>query len=476
MGTSFSLPTPVPMRLAPNDGSLVFLIDSKQFNDSSHGNAKQESVPSMHSGFVYANESGCFPCDDGSDGMSVKEEQEEAKDMPKLVPVNDFGSALSNGIQIGFSLNKDPVITDEHRDSGVLFYEPPRFPSSDIPFFSCDLIHSGAYMQQEYSPLGIHQLMISSMTPFKLWDSPSRDNSPDAVLKNAAKTFTGTPSILKKRHRELGSPWSEMRNEKKFESTDAAETVKELNGIIVEHDTNDLLFFSPDRFGIRSDRAIGLSAKAHGNKFSRRLDAPSKHVAILSSPEIPCLSVVCSPRMCAINDGTKLGLTSLQSSNSLESKDESSSSGVHIDNKNTQVTAAPYFSWKSPWFINSFLAGPRVGTDITIEDIGNFMSPGDQCYDAIGTLFSLDLNVLMERRILDFSECGTPRKETGNFSSNISFSSPSSYLLKSCRVQAGARMHMKDTKSRTLVAFSTDLLLLLAPTQIQAFVYDYALL
>lgn len=24
-------------------------------------------------------------------------------------------------------------------------------------------------------------------------------------------------------------------------------------------------------------------------------------------------------------------------------------------------------AWKSPWFINSFLPGPRVNTDITIE-------------------------------------------------------------------------------------------------------------
>lgn len=78
-------------------------------------------------------------------------------------------------------------------------------------------------MQQEYSPLGIRQLMMSSMnclTPFRLWDSPSRDDSPDAVLKSAAKTFTGTPSILKKRHRDLlsPSPLSERRSDKKLES------------------------------------------------------------------------------------------------------------------------------------------------------------------------------------------------------------------------------------------------------------------
>ncbi|CAI9759189.1 unnamed protein product [Fraxinus pennsylvanica] len=109
----------------------------------------------MQIGFVYADESGFFPRDDGSDSMGVKEQQEEAKDVPKLVPVNDFGSTLMNDIQSDSSLDKDLVVTYEHMDSGVLFYAPPHFPSLDIPFFSCDLIQSGADIQQLYSPLGI---------------------------------------------------------------------------------------------------------------------------------------------------------------------------------------------------------------------------------------------------------------------------------------------------------------------------------
>ncbi|KAL6578506.1 hypothetical protein OROMI_008722 [Orobanche minor] len=39
----------------------------------------------------------------------------------------------------------------------------------------------------------------------------------------------------------------------------------------------------------------------------------------------------------------------------------------------------------------------------------------------------------MEKRALDFSECGTPGKETGKLASGLSFPSSSSYLLKSCR-------------------------------------------
>ncbi|KAK9273197.1 hypothetical protein L1049_018004 [Liquidambar formosana] len=144
-------------------------------------------------------------------------------------------------------------------------------------------------------------------------------------------------------------------------------------------------------------------------------------------------------------------------------------------------------AWKSPWFINSFLPGPRVDTDITIEDIGYFMSPGERSYDALGLMKQLSehtaaafadaqevlgnetpetilrerrsknqnpgqennhdpdkemenrshlaSDVLTERRILDFSECGTPGKgkENGKTLSGMSFSSPSSYLMKGCR-------------------------------------------
>lgn len=206
MSTSFAQPVPFPIQLPSADGQLVCNIDPNQYSNS-HGD--QESIPPRtHNGFIFS-ESDCLPCEDNS---------VQAKETPKLVPVNDFVLTTSNDPQHCPLVEKDTK-TEEQKDSGALFYEPPRFPSLDVPFFSCDLIQSGNDMHQEYSPLGIRQLMISSMTPFKLWDSPSRDDSPDAILKSAAKTFTGTPSILKKRHRDLVSPLSEKRDEKKLEGS-----------------------------------------------------------------------------------------------------------------------------------------------------------------------------------------------------------------------------------------------------------------
>ncbi|KAE8654586.1 Aspartate aminotransferase 3 [Hibiscus syriacus] len=72
-------------------------------------------------------------------------------------------------------------------------------------------------------------LMMSPMnciSPFRLPDSPLWDDSPDAALKNAAKTFTGTPSILKKRHRDLLSPLSE-RCDKKLQTEMTSNLTKE---------------------------------------------------------------------------------------------------------------------------------------------------------------------------------------------------------------------------------------------------------
>ncbi|GFP80259.1 myb-related protein 3r-1 [Phtheirospermum japonicum] len=451
--------SPYQMPYAMSDDQLIFGVNPDQYNCFSQvNNAEQESIlPTTHDGFIYIQESDCFPCEDNS---------AEAKPSPKQVLADDFRCCSSK--------DRNSVESDDQKDSGALFYEPPRFPSLDVPFFSCDLVQSGGdMMHQEFSPLGIRQLMISSsMTPFKLWDSPSRDdNSPVAVLKSAAKSFTGTPSIVKKRRRDLLSPLSEKRGEKKldviseesisdlrndisrleamfnecvdqkgavlllspnskgnlevhctekenvasackqaknegnegvfiseriisqkeFNVSECLETIKEqtdnnpmdkakeFSGILVEHDMNDLLFFSPDRFGVKGDRSSGVSARA-----------------LFSPSETSCFSVVCSPRFRTKKDGTNdLVITSLQSMSPSEKKVESFGKGLSFGNSSIYMETPFKRSiespspWKSPWFMNNFVPGPKVDTDITIEDMGYYLSPGDRGYDAIGLMKQL---------------------------------------------------------------------------------------
>jgi myb proto-oncogene protein len=98
-------------------------------------------------------------------------------------------------------------VVGKKQHSEALCYEPPCFPDAEVPFVSCELLSSSDL--PEYSPLGIRELMRSSMnisTPLRLWSSPTRDGSLDAVQKSAAKSFICTPSIMKKRQRELPSP------------------------------------------------------------------------------------------------------------------------------------------------------------------------------------------------------------------------------------------------------------------------------
>lgn len=104
----------------------------------------------------------------------------------------------------------------DHLNSESLCYEPPRFPSVDFPFVTCDLI-SSADLQQAYSPLGIRQLTMPSYN-HSLWDTSSKEGSPDIFLRNAAKSFLHTPSILKKRQRELLSPLREKCDKKSEKS------------------------------------------------------------------------------------------------------------------------------------------------------------------------------------------------------------------------------------------------------------------
>ncbi|CAI8599832.1 unnamed protein product [Vicia faba] len=487
------------------------------------GSEDQHCVSTEHDGLIYANDKYRFE-DVGKD------------ENLELVPVNSSGCG-SDTMQTCYPVDEKPKVHIKQEEVGEkLCYEPPRFPSLDIPFMSCDLIQTGD-MQQEFSPLGIRQFMMSSMnclTPFRLWDSPSRIDSPKALLKSAAKTFISTPSIMKKkkRNRDLLSPLSDRRMEKKHEigmtSTlitnfsrldvmfddnetqsieddkenckpafkveeksntqkkidqspfDAdskmkndidpvAEIVEQPSGVLVEHDMNDPLLYSPSRIGLKSDIVLSLSARSH-KKPASRLSSPcvrlKEHERL--SVSVTCVQSVCSSSGPGDNMGNQTG----------------NDGGFE---RNNIFGGTPYrksfespSAWKSPLFFSTFLSSPRLDTEITIEDYGCFFSPGDKSYDAMGWMKQIgehtaaqyadalevleneppktlpkdasgdnqenidphDLpgnhsnsasNALVERRMLDFSECGSPKKGDNGKSSVMSISSPSSYLLNGCR-------------------------------------------
>jgi len=226
----------VPSVVSSSGDRLMYTAEANQLV----GSEDQQFVSRTQDSIIYASDLSSPPCIRRIDNTEMQEPSDVVKDDSKLVPVNSFGCG-SDAKSTSYPTDENSNVHTE-QDTGALCYEPPRFPSLDIPFLSCDLIQTGGDMQQEFSPLGIRQFMMSSMnclTPFRLWDSPSRDDSPDALLKSAAKTFTSTPSILKKRNRDLLSPLSDKRIDKKLEIEMTSTLIKNFSRLDVMFDDNE---------------------------------------------------------------------------------------------------------------------------------------------------------------------------------------------------------------------------------------------
>ncbi|WVZ20843.1 hypothetical protein V8G54_008165 [Vigna mungo] len=519
-----SLPS-VPSVVSSTGDRLMYTAEANQLV----GSEDQQFVSRTQDNIIYASDLSSPPCIRRIDNTEMQEPSDVVKDDSKLVPVNSFGCG---------SDAKSTSYVHTEQDTGALCYEPPRFPSLDIPFLSCDLIQSGGDMQQEFSPLGIRQFMMSSMnclTPFRLWDSPSRDDSPDALLKSAAKTFTSTPSILKKRNRDLLSPLSDKRIDKKLEIEMTSTLIKNFSRLDVMFDDNeaqgaDLIPSSsmPKRdsgTSVEDDKencgqAVKVESVGEKNKNAISDDKKSEKDSGDGSYREKIKQQPVSVDSAIDNDGSAAEEIVQQSSgvlvehdvndllmhspdqeherlsvavtciHSVSSSGPGENSGDHTGNDGGGLETCSMKSiespsaWKSPWFINTFLSSPRIDTEITIEDFGYFMSPGDRSYDAIGLMKQINeqtaaqyasaheilgnetpkalpkgksrndgdedredidpnnqrgdcsqsaSSALVERRVLDFSECGTPVKGDSSKSSAMSFSSPTSYLLKGCR-------------------------------------------
>nr|QRM13517.1 transcription factor MYB3R1 [Oxybasis glauca] len=208
----------IPSEVSVENGMMMYTKEYNQINDSSAVSEAQD-IANVDEGLVRAyNNSGSPFHDHINAGLT---EQTELKEPSRLVPVNTFSPETSDNQQTHSSVVERPVNATCKLEAGSLCYESPRFPYLDLPLYSCDLAQSGndADAFQEFSPLGIRQMVMSSMNSLTpIWDSPSSDGSPVAVLKSAAKTFACTPSILKKRHRDLLSPlspFSDRRCDKK---------------------------------------------------------------------------------------------------------------------------------------------------------------------------------------------------------------------------------------------------------------------
>uniref|UniRef100_A0A1D1YIG5 Myb-related protein 3R-1 n=1 Tax=Anthurium amnicola TaxID=1678845 RepID=A0A1D1YIG5_9ARAE len=405
---SQGLPSTTPLTLiCPSDGKVSYGVNNIDNDDIQ--NSEFYAFP--YDDFMYNNDAVVSPgADCTSFHLSDENHQQKINPTPTSVEVVCSGPGATGGS----SHDQKQLTQKKDQDLGALFYEPPRFPSLEIPFVSCDLI-SSADLQQAYSPLGIRQLMMSSMncsTPYKLWDSPSSDDSPAAVLKNAAKSFLCTPSIMKKRQLELSSPLQDQRGDE--------ESWKDINPELEAFFMNRNDNSCPDAVSDKDRSCVATFSSIEGTVFSpsydqkrnsgtspdgkeNLFDAKQKNESIISginsSVKIPdwsnhekkkeprqhsCHATKDIDADVRSDDAGVLVEHNINDMQLFSSRDGNIDIFVNTPGAKRGIESPS--AWKSPWFMSTLLPGTRIDPDVQFENFGYFMSPGDRSLDAIGLM------------------------------------------------------------------------------------------
>ncbi|XP_062229234.1 transcription factor MYB3R-1-like isoform X2 [Phragmites australis] len=338
---------------------------------------------------------------------------------------------------------------DEKKDEGALFYKPLPFPGLDDPFVRCDLVTPDD--RQEYSPFGLRQLVLSTMnvpTPLRLWGSPTPDGSPDVVLKSAAKSFGCTPSIMKKRHRDILSPTPDKRIEKKSGTEKDCRMSDTSCNSTATYSSNATKDDLPDNL-----QPAGILIEHNSNNFIS-LDGGANTIClpackeVISSKSKPAELIVEKSSPCINADYKYLATDILGDTPGVKRGLESPS------------------AWKSPWYFDmhmhfqGFSPGDRtfdalglakqtsVLSVAAVAEAGDVLGSGSRNSDKEnkenidakkeqGTS-KLQTKIMAEGRVLDFNECTTPartadKKLGNNLGRSVSSPILSSHSLKNFR-------------------------------------------
>ncbi|KAJ3703591.1 hypothetical protein LUZ61_007296 [Rhynchospora tenuis] len=486
----------------------VVNLDSLLSNPSNRTNSQsvpmdlQSAVPPTFVCPTNTVDSGVITC--SYDGFAYSTQPlDKILEVERNIPVSPEPSDLQDKLPENQE-NKLPVKQEERENaSGCLFYEPPRFPCMDIPFVSCELVNSGD-IQQEYSPLGIRQLMSTSLyssdSPSgRMWClqrvSSSGESSPEEFLRSAAKSFSSTPSIVKKRSQGmLFSPLQDKKGDrtkgKELEIATALDDYPEKENI--PPDLVTAYKSTPTKVGATEQSFAALG----GENDCNVIHCTPGSVLV----ERNTTQVLFSPNSCEISTGVRLlkerrrfrpqiGMPDLSKPRSSEvmaaesshqkpenepeisgSKHDGTSESLNIfaDTPGIKRGIESPSAWKSPWYMSSHMPGQP---ELSFQEMGFFMSPV-ATYDALALMqhFSENtaavvaeaqevLNVSNKKstlkgdlvhdentrpdkqpkmtggRVLDFTECASPARlvEQRRIRSSLNPISPSSHLLKNCR-------------------------------------------
>ncbi|KAG2300579.1 hypothetical protein Bca4012_012305 [Brassica carinata] len=362
------------------------------------------------------NEKGSFICindppssstcvDEGPNNTSEEDQPYHLNDSKKLVPVNDFAS-LADVKPRSLPKHEPNMSSEQHHEDMGASSSSLCFPSLDLPAFN-DPLH-------DYSPLGIRKLLMSSMacmSPLRLWESPT-----------GKKTLVGAKSILRKRTRDLLTPLSEKRSDKKLETDIAASLAKHFSRLDVmfdESESHESISGMPAvdiRKSLSKPQQTCLETNVrqmddsepdveHAESSSGVLSESNTNKQVLSPPgQSETKSVkaqVSTPRNHL--QKTLMGTSNKEQHSSssfclvINSPSRARNTEGHLANNETNNENFSIFcgtpfrrglespsAWKSPFYVNSLLPSPRFDTDITIEDMGYIFSPGERSYESIG--------------------------------------------------------------------------------------------
>ncbi|KAJ4908530.1 myb domain protein 3r-4 [Raphanus sativus] len=417
------------------------------------------------------NEDGGFiTCaNEGPNNSSEECQSYHLNDSKKLVPVNDFTSLAEVKPR---SLPKHEPIEQHHEDMGAS--SSLCFPSLDLPVFSSDLLQSKNDPLHDYSPLGIRKLLMSTVTcmsPLRLWESPT-----------GKKTLVGAKSILRKRTRDLLTPLSEKRSDKKLEIDIAASLATDFSRLDVMFDESE----SRESKSLEKIEQTCLDANvkekevengeslsgvlSENNNTNKQVLSPSQTVTKVEKGQVSTPRNNMQKTLMATSNKEQHSSASLCLVINSPSRGRNTE-GHLVDNETSNQSFSIFCgtpfkrglespsAWKSPFYVNSLLHSPRFDTDITIEDMDYIFSPVERSYGSRGLMtqrtehtsafaafdameVSLSASnyddarkmkeldkenndpLLAERRVLDFNDCESPTKVT---------EAPSPYLLKGCR-------------------------------------------
>ncbi|KAH9307344.1 hypothetical protein KI387_035255 [Taxus chinensis] len=124
-------------------------------------------------------------------------------------------------------------------NSNFPIYEVPQQCNGAASFITSDAISAGGCTCQTCSSFDSQQMVASATSSIHFYPGGSmNEKEPEMVLRNAAKSFTSTPSILRKRPRYAPAPLQTTNDEKKVGKVTENERFCSSNGFLASQDTH----------------------------------------------------------------------------------------------------------------------------------------------------------------------------------------------------------------------------------------------